>query len=185
MFSNNNDARSITKYGFLVWPYAQIVALHCTKGAPIDLRRPYRQLLVERPLGLYDLPHLSAEHLGVHEFENHKDGMKIKKKRDKGKNTLMQSKKADIRIVSTATNVQHGDLVRQCPVLRHAHLSTNCNIKITDWVTGQPARCYKNHIHPCDHHDASLQFVLPCLSGVLRQMPQSLQNVRQAHSGGN
>ena len=34
--SNNNDAHSITKYGFLVRPNAQIVALraHCAKGAP-------------------------------------------------------------------------------------------------------------------------------------------------------
>ena len=33
--SNNNDAPKITKYGFLVWPDAPIVALcmHCTRGA--------------------------------------------------------------------------------------------------------------------------------------------------------
>ena len=36
LLSNNNDARSITKYGFLVRPTRQIVALcmHCAKGAP-------------------------------------------------------------------------------------------------------------------------------------------------------
>ena len=28
LLSNNNDAQGITKYGFLVWPHAQIGALH-------------------------------------------------------------------------------------------------------------------------------------------------------------
>ena len=32
LLSNNNDAQSITKYGFLVRPRAQIVALHAHFG---------------------------------------------------------------------------------------------------------------------------------------------------------
>ena len=34
--SNNNDAQSITKYGFLVRPHAQLVVLcaHCVHGPP-------------------------------------------------------------------------------------------------------------------------------------------------------
>ena len=36
LLSNNNDAHSITKYGFLVQPYAQIVAMraHCASAPP-------------------------------------------------------------------------------------------------------------------------------------------------------
>ena len=35
LLSNNNEAQSTTKYGFLLWPNAQIVALraHCTRTA--------------------------------------------------------------------------------------------------------------------------------------------------------
>ena len=35
LLSNNNDAQSIIKYGFLVWPHAQRIALrvHCVRTA--------------------------------------------------------------------------------------------------------------------------------------------------------
>ena len=41
MLSNNDDAQSITQYGFLVWPHAQLVALraHCTPP-PLHERPP-------------------------------------------------------------------------------------------------------------------------------------------------
>ena len=44
---NNNDAQSITKYGFLVRPHAQIVALcaHCVRAALKDRPLIYQPLL--------------------------------------------------------------------------------------------------------------------------------------------